>query len=47
MASKGGGTGSKKYRSAESGRYVKKEFAEKHPKTTVGETDKKSSKRKK
>lgn len=30
-----------RYRDAESGEYVKKEYAEKHPKTTVKETDKK------
>ena len=29
-----------RYRSAESGRYVTKEFAKSHPKTTVKETDK-------
>jgi hypothetical protein len=28
------------YRDAETGKYVKKEYAEKHPKTTVKETDK-------
>jgi len=30
-----------RYRDAESGEYVKKEYAEKHLKTTVKETDKK------
>lgn len=30
-----------KYRDADSGQYVRKEYAEKHPKTTVKETDKK------
>lgn len=34
-----------RYRSAESGQYVTKENAEKHPKTTVKETDKKKSKK--
>ena len=29
------------YRDADSGQYVKKEYADKHPKTTVKETDKK------
>lgn len=29
-----------RYRDAEDGQYVKKEYAEKHPKTTVKETDK-------
>jgi hypothetical protein len=29
------------YRSADSGKYVTKKYAEKHPKTTVKETDKK------
>ena len=29
-----------KYRDAGTGQYVKKEYAEKHPKTTVKETDK-------
>lgn len=29
-----------RYRDAEGGQYVKKEYAEKHPKTTVKETDK-------
>ena len=29
------------YRDADSGKYVKKQYAEKHPKTTVKETDKK------
>lgn len=29
------------YRSAETGRYVSKKFADTHPKTTVKETDKK------
>jgi hypothetical protein len=30
-----------KYRDAESGQYVKKTYSDKHPKTTVKETDKK------
>ena len=30
-----------RYRDAGTGKYVKKEYAEKHPKTTVKETDKK------
>lgn len=30
-----------KYREADKGRYVTKEYADKHPKTTVKETDKK------
>jgi hypothetical protein len=30
-----------RYRDADSGHYVKKEYADKHPKTTVKETDKK------
>ncbi|MFA5229239.1 MAG: multidrug transporter [Candidatus Paceibacterota bacterium] len=30
-----------RYRSAETGRYVSKKYAEKHPRTTVRETDKK------
>lgn len=30
-----------KYRDADSGQYVKKKYADKHPKTTVKETDKK------
>jgi hypothetical protein len=29
------------YREADKGRYVTKEYADKHPKTTVKETDKK------
>jgi|SoiMethySBSTD1v2_1073268.scaffolds.fasta_scaffold2273325_2 hypothetical protein len=29
-----------KYRDADSGQYVKKDYADKHPKTTVKETDK-------
>ena len=29
------------YRSADTGRYVTKQYAQKHPKTTVKETDKK------
>ena len=39
MAKNTGKTSS--YRSAETGRYVTKEYAEKHPKTTVKETGKK------
>jgi hypothetical protein len=35
------------YRDAESGEYVKKEYAEKHPKTTVKETDNVPVKKKK
>lgn len=31
------------YRSAETGKYVKKTYADKHPKTTVRETDKPKS----
>ena len=30
-----------RYRSADNGEYVKKEYADKHPNTTVKETDKK------
>lgn len=30
-----------KYREADKGRYVTKKYADKHPKTTVKETDKK------
>lgn len=30
-----------RYRSAESGQYTTKKYSEKHPKTTVRETDKK------
>lgn len=30
-----------RYRDAESGQYVTKKYAEKHPKTTVKETDRK------
>ena len=37
----------KKFRSAETGQYVPKAFAEKHPKTTVGETEKKAVRKKK
>ncbi|QDP72720.1 multidrug transporter [Legionella israelensis] len=37
----------KKYRDAETGKYVSKEYAEKHPKTTVGETARKPNKPKK
>ena len=29
------------YRSAETGRYVSKDYADRHPKTTVKETDRK------
>lgn len=32
------------YRDAESGQYVKEDYAKKHPKTTVKETDKKKGK---
>lgn len=39
MAKNTGKTSS--YRSAETGRYVTKTYAEKHPKTTVKETDRK------
>lgn len=35
-----------RYRDAEDGKYVTKEYAEKHPKTTVKETDKVSPKKK-
>ncbi|GGF00294.1 hypothetical protein SAMN05443634_105180 [Chishuiella changwenlii] len=35
-----------RYRDAESGQYVKKEYAEKNPKTTVKETDKVTPKKK-
>ena len=35
----------KKYRSAITGRYVTKDYAKKHPKTTVGEIDKKRKKK--
>lgn len=35
-----------KYRDAETGRYVTKEFAKKHPGTTVGENSKPKSQRK-
>lgn len=34
----------KKYRSAKTGQYVKKSYAEKHPNTTVAETEKKKKK---
>ena len=33
-----------RYRRADTGEYTTKEYAEKHPKTTVKETDKKKSK---
>ena len=33
-----------KYRSAKSGEYVTKKYAERHPKTTVKETDKSKKK---
>jgi len=39
-------TTKKKYRSAITGRYVKKKHADKNPKTTVAETDKKRRKKK-
>ena len=35
----------KKYRSAKTGEYVTKKYADKHPNTTVGETDKKKKKK--
>ncbi|HAT9728706.1 TPA: multidrug transporter [Legionella pneumophila subsp. pneumophila] len=35
-----------KYRDAGTGRYVTKEFAKKHPETTVGENSKPKSQRK-
>ena len=35
----------KKHRSAETGKYVSEEFAKKHPKTTVAETEKKHKKK--
>jgi len=43
MARKGGKSGGSKksYRSASTGRYVKKSTAERHPSKTVGETRKK------
>ncbi|AWN73828.1 hypothetical protein LEAN103870_19715 [Legionella anisa] len=33
----------KQYRDAGTGKYVKKEYADKHPKTTVSETNRKPS----
>ncbi|HET8885624.1 MAG TPA: hypothetical protein VFM70_04635 [Salinimicrobium sp.] len=35
-----------RYRDAETGEYVKKDYAEKHPKTTVKETDRTAKKKK-
>ena len=38
---------SKRYRDAESGKYVSEDYAKKHPKTTVGETTKNAPKKQK